>query len=365
MAGPSLVVSIVGDAGKLNQTLGESEQKISAFGKSIDVGMVAGLGAAAGAAVVVTKALADMTIAAEEDAAEAARLETAIVAAGAATGDYAAVIDEAIASSQRRAITDTEARNALVPLVGVTGDATKAAELLAVAQDIAALAGTDGEAAAKAVAKAYAGQDAALRKMLPGLDEGATGLDLIALAGKRAEGQANANARGSVKMQIAMDELGETVGSVLLPVMEELVPALLPLLEVLGTLVKAVLPVVTPAIKALAKAFGAMIDPLVKIIDWLSKLIAKLDKAAREVSEFLGNLNPLKNFKFPSLPFTSSAGTSSAGAATTRAGAQLTGGGLPAGVVINITGDPITIERSVVRALRTYSRRNGGLGAVT
>jgi hypothetical protein len=360
--GPSLVVSIVGDAAKLNSALGQSEQKITAFGKSVDLGMVGKLGAVAGVAAVAGKALLDMTLAAEQDAAESRRLETAIVAAGAATGDYAAIIDEAIASSQRKAITDTEARDALVPLIGVTEDAAKAAELLAIAQDIAALTGQDGESVAKAVAKAYAGQDAALRKMLPGLDKGATGMELIAAAGKRAEGQANANAKGSDRMAIAMDELGETVGMVLLPVLEELVPALLPILEVLGKLIKSVLPIITPAIRLLAKAFGMMLQPIVDLVDWLARLISKLDKAAREVGDFLSSVNPLKGLKLPSLPSFSSS-TSSAGGSSSRA-VSSAGGSLPAGVTINIQGDPLTIERTVVRALRTYSRRNGGLAAI-
>ena len=54
-------------------------------------------------------------------------------------------------------------------------------------------------------------------------------------------------------------------------------------------------------------------------------------------------------------------GTSSS---TSRSTASAGGGGLPAGVTINISGDPVTIERTVVRALRTYSRRNGGLAGL-
>jgi hypothetical protein len=363
MPGPSLVVSIVGDAAKLNSALGQSEQKISAFGKSVDLGMVTKLGAVAGVAAVAGKALLDMTLAAEQDAAESRRLEQAIVAAGAATGDYSAIIDEAIASSQRKAITDTEARDALVPLIGVTQDAAKAAELLAISQDIAALSGSDGETVAKAVAKAYAGQDTALRKLLPGLDAGASGMDLIAAAGKRAEGQANANAKGSDKMAIAMDELGETVGSILLPVLEELVPALLPVLEVLGKLIKSVLPIITPMIRLLAKTFGSLLDPIVQIVDWLAKLIGKLDKTAKEVGDFLASVSPIKNFKIPTFPTFGGSSASSSSTSTTRSGSSSTGS-MAGGVVVNITGDPLTIERTVVRALRQYSRRNGGLGTI-
>jgi hypothetical protein len=51
-----------------------------------------------------------------------------------------------------------------------------------------------------------------------------------------------------------------------------------------------------------------------------------------------------------------------AGAGTFAAGTQAAGdsaGTSEGNIIINITGDPLSIEREVVRALRTYGRRNG------
>lgn len=115
-------------------------------------------------------------------------------------------------------------------------------------------------------------------------------------------------------------------------------------------------------IRLLAKTFGSLLDPIVQIVDWLAKMMGKLDKAAKEVGDFIAAVNPLKGLKIPSFP--SFNGSSSSGTSSGTRAASGSSGSLPSGIVINITGDPLTVERTVVRALRTYSRRNGGLGTI-
>ena len=82
--------------------------------------------------------------------------------------------------------------------------------------------------AADAVAKAHAGQDGALRKLMPGLEKGATAADTLAAATAGAAGQADKYADSAQGLQErgadAFSEVGETIGSVFLPVIKELLP---------------------------------------------------------------------------------------------------------------------------------------------
>jgi hypothetical protein len=190
--GPALIISIIGDASKLAGALGKADAKVSAFGKSIDVGGVAKVAAFAGGVGIAAAALTTMAVAAGEDRAEAAKLDQAIRAAGAATGDYTAEVEAAIVAGQNRAFTDTQTREALQSLVTATGSVTDSTALLATAQDVARFAGVDLATAADAIAKAQAGQDTQLARLIPGLEKGATATDTIANASKIAAGQADA-----------------------------------------------------------------------------------------------------------------------------------------------------------------------------
>src|SRR4029077_12597413 len=109
---------------------------ISAESLLMGGGVVAGVGVA-------IAAIAGMTQAASEDAAEQAKLEQAITAAGAATATSTDQVNAAIAASQARAFTDTETRDALTSLVTATGSVTEATAELSTAQDIARFANVD------------------------------------------------------------------------------------------------------------------------------------------------------------------------------------------------------------------------------
>jgi hypothetical protein len=207
--------------------------------------------------------------------------------------------------------------------------------------------------ASNAVAKAAAGQDGALRKLIPGLEKGATATDTIRNAQKAAAGQADIFADsaegGAMKTADAMGELGETIGEVLLPLMDALIPAILPIIAAFGKLIKAVLPVLIPMVQLLAKAFGfvatvvsTVIDFVVMLISWIGRLLAPLGS----VLDALAALNPFGDI----IGMVTGGGT----------GGSTTGGaGGPFTAIFNIHGDPATIERTVIGALRDYDRRNG------
>jgi len=355
-----LTVEIRGDTRKLDSALDSSKSAVGGFsggiGKSaLAIGAVAtGVGAAA-------VAIGALTSAASADATEQAKLEATIRAAGAATAESTAQVNAAIAAGQERAFTDSETRAGLESLVVATGDVGEATGLLTQAQDIARFAGVDLATAADAVAKAHAGQDGALRKLVPGLAKGATASDTIAAASKAAAGQADIYAESAAGMGAkgadAFAEIGETIGGAFLPVMAEVLPALMPVLKVLGELVTALLPLLIPLVKLLAGALRIVVGVLSMVVGWLIKLVRWISSAISSIGNFLESVNPFSNISLPSIPFLGGQAATSTAARSGRSGGQAAGGG----VVINITGaiDPEGVARSVARVLNQHAIRVG------
>ena len=254
MAGGSaiLAIKIVADAKDAVTGLTQTGEGIDGLDKQSKglMGSMGGAGlAVAGLAVGATAAVAvisELTQAAAEDRAEQDKLIAVYNSSGAAVGDYTVAIDAAIAAGAEKAFTDSEVRAGLQSLIVATGDAAEANALLGPAMDLARFAGVSLEQASDALAKAHSGQDGALRKLIPGLEKGKTATDTIANATKLAAGQADVYAASAEGMQKkgsdAFGELGETIGSAFLPIMDALVPAILPVIEILAELIKELLP---------------------------------------------------------------------------------------------------------------------------
>jgi hypothetical protein len=351
--GVALVVSIIGDTSGLKSALGDAGKDVKGFG-GISLATAAKVTVVGGAVAVAAEALWGLASAASADRTEQQKLEQAIRAAGAATADSTAQVEAAIAAGQARAFTDSETRAGLQSLVTATGDVQKATELLATAQDIARFANVDLATASDAVAKAYAGNDKALRTLIPGMEKGATAVDTIANAHKFAAGQADIYADSAEGMSKRagdkLGELGETIGEALLPVMDALWPLFETLIDLLAELITAVLPVIKPLLAAVGEAFKILagfirgaVDAVKSLIQWVEDLLRPLGEAL----DMLADLNPFaanttkRVFHF-------------SGGATGAANPALGGP-----VVFNIYGDPATIESTVVRALDNYTRRNG------
>jgi hypothetical protein len=364
-----LVVEIIGDASKLGTELGKTQGPLGGFMNGIG-GTAMKLGVVAGAAGIAAETIMDWTSAAAEDAAEQERLQAALEAAGVATGDYTTKVDAAIAAGQERAFTDTQTRDALQSLVTATGDLDLATEELAIAQDVARFANVDLATAADAVAKANAGQDGALRKLMPGLEKGTTATDTLAAATEAAAGQADAYADSTAGMQEragdAFTELTETIGSAFIPILEELLPVIIPVIQQIAELVEELLPIMIPLVKASYMPFKILVNVLGFAVDVLMDLVNWLKNAIDQVGAFLESVNPFKDLKLPDIPFLSSGGGrgSASRAGVGRSAVPLVAGepGL-SGLTVNVytTGDTIEAEQAVVRALRRVTRLNGGV----
>lgn len=353
-----LQVKIGADVTGLTGALQAAAGGAGSFGEAIKL-TVAQMHPAAGAAIAVGDALVGMTKAAAEDRDEHNKLLQVYKNAAGAAGDYTGEIDAAVEAGAALAFSDSEVREGLEHLIVSYGNADDANEALAEAMDLARFAGVDLDTASKALAKAHQGQTGALAKLVPGLDTSKTKTDQIKQATDLAKGSADQYAKSAEGMgkqsSDAFSELSETIGSAFLPIMDEILPMLVPIVKILGQLIKAVLPLLKPAIQIIVGAlriFIGVLEALIGVISRVMGFIQDMVQRVRDAANFIGSvdLNPFA---------VSGGGGSQEG--MSRSG-RSSGGGSGAGIggiTINITGDPVTVERSVIEALRRYSRRTG------
>lgn len=173
--------------------------------------------------------------AAAEDQQSQIKLADALRKSGKATDAQIASSEAFISNlSQAAAVTDDELRPAMANLVRATGSATAAQDALAIATDVSAATGMSVESVSKALAKAYAGNTTALKKLNPQLgnliEKGASASQINKTLTSQFGGSAAKavdTAAGRMKqLQIAVGEAQESLGAALLPVVENLAPKL-------------------------------------------------------------------------------------------------------------------------------------------
>lgn len=181
---------------------------------------LAGLGIGLGLSTIANQ-LGEMARGAVEDAKSQAQLAVALRNVTGATQEQIAANETFISSTALATnVLDTQLRPALASLVRVTGDVSKAQDLLKLSLDVSAGTGKDVETVAKAVGKAYDGNTGALAKLVPGITKGSGALKELQAQFKGAALAAAANdPYGTLK--IAFDEIGDTIGAVLLPVIRD------------------------------------------------------------------------------------------------------------------------------------------------
>jgi hypothetical protein len=147
--------------------------------------------------------------------------------------------------SNQVGIIDDNLRPALAGLARVSGSTSKAQKLLQIALDASAMSGKPLEATSKAVAKAYAGNTTALKKMFPELANTETKFvslhgkattlaqktnlarQMLADLGKEAAGQALIKATPFDKFNVAMDNMKEKLGALILPKLTDFMTTLM------------------------------------------------------------------------------------------------------------------------------------------
>lgn len=122
--------------------------------------------------------------------------------------------------SNQVGIIDDDLRPALGKLVRVTKDTGKAQQLLKLSLDASATSGKPLNTVAQAVSKAFAGNTSALIRMFPELKKSKNAL---ADLNKEVAGAAAQQADPFAKFNVAMDNLKEKLGGVVLPYLEQFI----------------------------------------------------------------------------------------------------------------------------------------------
>lgn len=186
---------------------------------------VAAFGAIQGAIGGVTGAFGDAVRGAIDEEASLKRLALAIGENDKAWDGNIAKVNEVIEARQSLGFADDEQRDGLAVLVSVTGDHTKALELQRTAMDLARLRGMDLRTASDLLGKVYSGNIGILGRYGIKLKEGATAQEALAEIQRRSAGQAEAygeTTAGAMEAAgIAVDNLKEDFGKLLLPIIKE------------------------------------------------------------------------------------------------------------------------------------------------
>jgi phage-related protein len=231
----TLKLSILGDVDNLNKSLKTASGDVDSFGDKVGkAGIAIGKAFAAAAAAAGAAAIAigiEGVKAAIADEKAQTQLALALEnATGATQAQIKATEDSILQMSLATGVADDELRPALGRLVRSTGDITKAQDLLSTALDVSAATGKPVEAIANSLAKAYDGNTAALGKLGVGLStaelktmsfEQVQGR-LTELFGGAAAANANTYAGQIARVQVAFDEAKETLGTALLPILDQL-----------------------------------------------------------------------------------------------------------------------------------------------
>jgi hypothetical protein len=282
------VARLVGGMKKAGQSVKGFEQSGSSSMKKF-AGVAAG---AAGAAALIAAALVKATKAAVEDQKSQAILAKSMQNVMGATAGQIAESEAFVQSMQKQvAIADDQLRPAYSTLIRSTGDVAKSQQLLQLATDISAGSGKDLGMVTQALGKAYNGQYASLNKLVPGI---AAAEDPMAALQKQFGGMAEAAANNDpfARMKVIFDDLAETVGTVLIPVMNTLLDAIQPLIDTLAPiiteLVSKLAPILVAIIEPLADFLGKLMEDLAPVIDIVLELVTILMDLLAPILEIVG-----------------------------------------------------------------------------
>lgn len=121
------------------------------------------------------------------------------------------------ATARKTGISDEAQREALSQLVFITGSYKASLEALPVVLDLAAAKGMDASSAARILGRAMAGSTDMLKRYGIYVQEGASATEILAAVQRQAAGAAEAMASPFTIAKDQIGEMGESIGTVLLP----------------------------------------------------------------------------------------------------------------------------------------------------
>lgn len=221
----NLVVNFIGKnqlsktTAVMSKDLRKFKSQVDMVGKSMNstfgaLGLAVGLGT-------LVNGLKNATKAASDDRKSQGLLATALKNTVGATEQAIAGAESYIKNTQlQTAVLDDELRPALATAVRATGSLTKGQDLLDVALDVSAGTGKDLGTVTNAMSKAFNGNAGALKKLLPSIKDGSDFMEQLKtqFAGSAEEA---ANLDPYKRLEVIFADIQETVGTALLPALEE------------------------------------------------------------------------------------------------------------------------------------------------
>lgn len=225
MASATLTARLVGDAKGMVDAFDQGERSAGGFGKALGaIGQIAAGFSIANIVAGAPAALMEMAKAAAEDAASVTRLQVAVENSGASWTALSASLTTTIELAQKRAFTDDQARNSLSLLVAQTGSAEEAQKRFTLAMDLSRGANIDLETASKLLGKVTDENVSVLNRYGISIAEGASETELFGVLqakfGGQSEAFANSAAGQAAATAIAMGEMKESIGVLILPLMQ-------------------------------------------------------------------------------------------------------------------------------------------------
>lgn len=298
--GRDIKVRFLADTDKLRAGLADADGQLNAFGDRMQSAgksmMKVGGMMTAGITLPIIAGLGLATKAAAEEAKEQEILAQVLRnTAGATTMQVDAVEDWITATQNATAVADSKLRPAFAKLMIGGRSVEQVQKDLAVALDISAARGLDLETVSNAMAKAAQGNVGALQKLGIATKDAAGNTlsydQILANASATMGGTAAAaadTAEGRMAiMQLRFEDLKETIGAALIPILEKLIgwvskaaswfenitPTQQKLILVFAAVAAAIGPVVT-VVGALVTAVGFLLSPVFLVIAALALLAA-------------------------------------------------------------------------------------------
>lgn len=216
---------------KVKGDTSDAKKKLEDLGKTLgvsksQVGSVAAAFTTSGAAIAAGAFLNDSINKAKEQQVETAKLGVAIRNTGVEYGEYSSQIADAERNAVKMGYTDDEMTKALALLTTMTGSASKAIQDQTLVMDLARFKQMDLASAAQMVAKVEEGKLGIVARTLPFLNAQMTKEEALAALRKAVSGQAeeySLTAAGATdRLNASYDQLQETIGFAVLPVVTDL-----------------------------------------------------------------------------------------------------------------------------------------------
>ena len=228
----SISIPITGNSAPLRKELKQAQKDLTAFGKAqAKFAQASALAYGVAGSAAAQFAIDAVKAAIEDQKSQALLAKQLQITTGAREAQVAAVEDYIERTMLATNVTDDQLRPALAQLVRVTGNAAQAQKLLTLAADVSIGSGRELGAVVTGLSRAYMGNYGALTRLGIQIDEAAVqsrGFSAVAdeLTAKFGGSAAAAmdTAAGRVQnLAIRFDELKETLGTALLPVIEDVV----------------------------------------------------------------------------------------------------------------------------------------------